>query len=227
MMQITGRLVAVCAVLFGVACEPPGKPGPEQPSTENGEQVKDFKTLFSHNCSGCHGLEGKNGPARILNDSLYLAVIPREALKHTIENGRPGTPMPAWARSQGGPLTDAQVDVLVDGIYKNWAKPINLDAAPVYNTESTGDVTRGKRLFARSCFMCHGKGAPIGSVTDASYLSVASNQVLRTAIIVGRSDLGMPDYRHLNLGRALSDQDVTDIVAYLVSLRPASPGSPK
>ncbi len=57
------------------------------------------------------------------------------------------------------------------------------------------------------------------------YRSVLSftvtNQNLRTSIIVGRLDLGMPNYRFLNAGHALSDQDVSDLVAYLASLRPA------
>ena len=68
--------------------------------------------------------------------------------------------------------------------------------------------------------MCHGKGAKIGPVTDVSYLSLVSNQNLRTSIIAGRPDLGMPDWRFLNLGHALTDQDISDIVAYLASLRP-------
>ena len=68
--------------------------------------------------------------------------------------------------------------------------------------------------------MCHGKGAKPGPVSDPSFLALVSNQGLRTSIIVGRPDLGMPDWRFLNLGRALSDQDIDDLVAYLASLRP-------
>ena len=46
--------------------------------------------------------------------------------------------------------------------------------------------------------------------------------MLRTSIIVGRPDLGMPDYRHLKLGKALTDQDITDLVAFLASKRPVN-----
>ena len=63
----------------------------------------------------------------------------------------------------------------------------------------------------------------MGAVTDPSYLTLSSNQNLRTSIIVGRLDLGMPNYRALNAGHPLNDQDVSDLVAYLVSLRPAEP----
>jgi mono/diheme cytochrome c family protein len=133
--------------------------------------------------------------------------------------------MPAWARSEGGPFYPNQITALVDGIEKNWAKPVNLAAvtAPSYSAgNATGDPAHGKRLFARDCFMCHGKGAPIGSVTDPNVLALASDQYLRTSILFGRVDFGMPNFRALNLGHALSDQDVADLVAYLASMRPAN-----
>ena len=68
--------------------------------------------------------------------------------------------------------------------------------------------------------MCHGPGAKVGSVTEPAYLSLVSDQMLRTSILVGRPDLGMPDYRHLKLGKALTDSDVSDLVAFLSSKRP-------
>ena len=185
--------------------------------------ITDFKTLFSENCEGCHGVNGKNGPVRPLNDPLYLALIPRETLQRTIENGVPGTAMPAWALSQGGPLYPKQVTALVNGIEQNWAKSENLNGKtlPAYSgADQSGSAAHGKQLFVRDCFMCHGKGAKVGPVTDPSYLALVSNQNLRTSIIVGRHDFGMPDWRFLNLGHALTDQDIADVVAYLASLRP-------
>jgi cytochrome c oxidase cbb3-type subunit III len=216
---------ALCAaILIVTSCNPPGKPGPQE---ESSQDITDFTTLYTKNCTGCHGLDGKNGPARILNDSLYLAVIPRQQLQATIENGRPGTPMPAWLRNNGGPLTQKQITALVDGIEKNWAKPASLHGVPLpaySEANEKGDAGHGKKLFVRDCFMCHGPGAPIGSVTDPNYLELSSDQNLRTSIIVGRPepDLGMPDYQKLNLGRALTNQDITDLVAYMSSLRPVS-----
>ena len=214
---------AACfSVLLTAGCEPWGKPKPEPPSAE---EVRDFQTLYGENCVGCHGVDGKNGPARPLNNALYLAVIPRDVLQKTIENGRPGTAMPAWLRSQGGPLSQKQVTALVDGIEKNWAKPNSIHGAqlPSYSAEGqSGDPARGKKSFLKDCFICHGQ-PQIGSVTDPAFLTLVTDQVLRTSIIEGRPDLGMPDYRNLNMGRALSDQDITDIVAYLSSLRPVPP----
>lgn len=193
------------------ACEPWGKPPPPQ------KDVADFQTLFRDSCSGCHGAEGRGGPGRILNDGLYLAFIPKENLRNVIEHGRPGTAMPAWARADGGPLEPEQISLLVDGIERNWAKPVNLHGAtlPAYEAAATGDATRGKKLFLKDCFACHAKGGLAGPLTEPAYLALTTRQNLRTSIVVGRPDLGMPDYRMLNLGRPLSEQDIADLVAYL------------
>jgi cytochrome c oxidase cbb3-type subunit 3 len=213
---------AMAAVAFVclVACDPPGKPQQDElPAL----QVTDFKILYGQNCSGCHGPDGQKGPGRILHDSVYLAIIPQDALKHVIEYGRDGTAMPPWALSEGGPLTPQQVDALVNGI-ESWKKPVNAPPGaelPSYTETAPGDAENGKRLFGRGCFACHGPGARIGLVTDPSYLSLTTNQNLRTSIIVGRMDLGMPNYRFLIPKHPLNDQDVSDLVAYLASLRPA------
>ncbi len=206
-------------LLSTTACEPWGKPGAPRPAPD---QITDFKTLYSTNCSGCHGVDGRNGAGRILNDALYLSIIPRQTLQQTIENGRPGTAMPPFAKSQGGPLTPRQVTALVNGIESQWAGPVNAaNTHPSYGGQAnSGDARRGMKLFATDCYMCHGPGAPIGAVTDPNFLSLVSDQNLRTSILIGRPDLGMPDYRTLNMGHALTDQDVSDLVAYLVSKRP-------
>jgi cytochrome c oxidase cbb3-type subunit III len=209
----------VASMLSG--CQHPyGKPSHEEVDPE---KSTDFSTLFTLNCQGCHGANGRYGPGRILNDPLYVAFIPREEIKKVLTYGRPGTAMPAWAQSQGGPLSDKQINILVSGIKDGWAKPVNLRGTtlPSYSADvNAGDAARGKKLFARSCFMCHGPGAPVGVITNATYLQLASNQNVRTSIVIGRSDLGMPNYMTLNLGHALTDQDVSDLVTYIASFRP-------
>ncbi len=220
--NITFLAMLCLGVIATSGCEPWGKPEqPEKPANE----ITDFKVLYGENCAGCHGAEGKYGPGRILNDALYLKFIPRQELRKVLVYGRPGMAMPPWAISQGGPLTDRQIDALVNGIYSRWAKPVDLHGTelPSYSaTIESGDAAHGKKLFARNCYMCHGPGAAVGVITSASYLQLSSNQNLRTSIVIGRSDLGMPNYQNLNAGHALSNQDVSDLVTYLASLRPVS-----
>jgi cytochrome c oxidase cbb3-type subunit III len=211
-----------CALLCMAGCGAPGKPGPPEVAPE--EQTN-FHALFRDNCQGCHGVDGRGGPARILNDPLYLAVLPRQELYNVIENGRPGTAMPAWALKNAGPFSEKQVNSLVDGIENNWAKPEQFRGVKLpsyYGPQNGGDAAAGEKLFLRDCSLCHGPHAAIGSVTDAAFLSLITNQCLRTSIIVGRPDFrpAMLDYRQLNLGRELSDDDISNLVAYLSAKRP-------
>src|SRR5262244_1114962 len=92
----------------------PGKPGPG-PEVPRPDSVLDPVVLFNQNCAGCHGLDGKNGPAMMLSDSVYLAIVDDESLRSTISKGRPGTAMSAFAQKEGGMLTDEQIDAIVHG----------------------------------------------------------------------------------------------------------------
>lgn len=223
-LRTTALLALALASLLSGACDPPGKPSAEEAQVIDRDKILDFQVLYESNCAGCHGSDGKSGAARALNQPLYLAILPKDTLRQIIHNGRPGTSMPAWAKSQGGPLTDQQIDALVGGIYKNWAKPDNFRNATLLSYSAgatTGDAANGKRVFLKKCFPCHARGAAVGPVTESSYLSLVSDQYLRSAILAGRPDFGMPDYR----GFALTEQDVTDLLAYLESMRP--PGAQK
>jgi hypothetical protein len=61
---------------------------------------------------------------------------------------------------------------------------------------------------------------------DGSYLALVSDRYMRTTVIAGRPELGAPDWRENVRGRPMSEQEVTDVVAWLASRRAASPGQP-
>ena len=58
---------------------------------------------------------------------------------------------------------------------------------------------------------------------DPAYLALVSDQGLRVAVIAGRPDLGMPDWRSV-AGQPLSRQQISDIVAWLTTQRRPVPG---
>jgi mono/diheme cytochrome c family protein len=122
-------------------CDLPGRPDPAARPVP-ADQVVDFAILYGQNCAGCHGADGKLGPAPPLNDPLFLALVPDVVLAQVITEGRPGTPMPAFARAKGGSLTDAQVHVLAAGIKTHWApvKPPPM-GAPSYLAKSNQPET--------------------------------------------------------------------------------------
>jgi mono/diheme cytochrome c family protein len=192
----------------------------------------EFSTLYANNCAACHGENGRRGAAVALADPVYLAIAGDEAIREVVANGVQGTAMPAFAESAGGLLTDKQIDVLTRGIRSRWSRPGILDGsnAPSYAAESAGDVRRGEAAFQTYCASCHGadgRGGPKGSaITNDSFLALVSDQGLRTIVIAGRPELGAPDWRGNVRGKPMSAQDVTDVVAWLVSQRAQVPGQP-
>ena len=101
---------------------------------------------------------------------------------------------------------------------------------PPYAASAPGDARRGGTAYAAYCAGCHGAdgtgGPKGGSVVDGTYLGLVSDQALRTAVICGRPDLGMPDWRGAGGGRPLTEQDIADVVAWLIAQRPQFPGQP-
>ena len=223
--------VALGAILFSACGRPHGQPDRNAEELAPSE-VLDFATLYPENCAACHGENGRAGAAIALADSVYLALADDRSLRNVIANGVRGTAMPAFAQSAGGLLTDQQIDVITQQIRARWSKPGILDRAnpPGYAAKSAGDPARGQIVYKTYCESCHGpdgRGGPKGSsITNDSFLALVSDQGLRTAIIVGRPELGAPDWRGNVRAKPMSDQEVTDIVAWLASRRVEASGQP-
>jgi len=195
-------------------------------------EVMEFRTLYAENCAGCHGTEGRGGAAIALADPVYLAIADDTALRKVIAHGVRGTSMPAFAQSAGGMLTDKQIDVITREIRSRWSRPGILDGAnpPAYAAKSAGSVQHGEVVYGTYCASCHGpqgQGGPKGSaISNDSFLALVSDQGLRTIVITGRRELGAPDWRGNVPGKPMSDQEITDVVAWLASRRVQSPGQP-
>ncbi|QHN03643.1 c-type cytochrome [Granulicella sp. WH15] len=214
-----------------------GRPGPD-PEVPRPEQVLSFDVLYKQNCAACHGENGQHGASLALNNPVYLAVAREENLRNVIAKGAPSTLMPPFAIGSGGTLTDQQVGILTRGMVERWSTPaISLQTPPPYRSELQGDAQRGHQAFASFCSRCHGASGEggsipempaagkVGSIVDPAYLALMSDQGLRSIVIAGRSDEGMPDWRS-DGAQAMTDQQITDILSWLASQRVADPGQP-
>src|SRR6266849_821059 len=202
---------AIVAFSAGMGCSSsPGRPG-KNSEVVPPNQIMDFKLLYSQNCAGCHGVEGKGGAAIALANPVFLAIADDGVIRRIAAKGVPGTPMPAFAQSAGGMLTDKQIDALVSGI-RSWAQSGLLGGAtpPPYEAKTSGDPQRGADVYQTFCSSCHGPdgtgGKKASSIVDGSYLALVSDQYLRTTVIAGRPELGAPDWRENVPGRPMSDQ---------------------
>lgn len=141
------------------------QPAPVLPEGVGAQEFKELEEgiALGQNCARCHGAEAQGGPV----DTGYVPpgttkrveyqapplnnVFTRwddEMVRFTIERGRPGSPMPAWAVEFGGSMTTQMIDDVM-----LWLKSLPENNQPP--AELAADAT-GQQIFEARCAVCHG-----------------------------------------------------------------------
>jgi mono/diheme cytochrome c family protein len=182
--------------------------------------LADGETLYMQFCYGCHeeAVIGDTDP--ILEKELpairnphYLSRISDQALKLFIRRGRPGTEMPAWRKDAGG-LEDAEIDAIVSYLARSREYVSEETFVPL----EPQDVEAGKEIFAEMCALCHGedgRGDVAPGLTDPVFQEVYDDRLLGLTIRDGIEETQMLSFREMDL----SDQDISDVMAYIRTLR--------
>ena len=182
--------------------------------------ISDGKNLYAENCSSCHGVSGSGGIGPALNVKDFLALTSDETLFSLTRTGVPGTRMPAWGQSTGGPFTDEQISHLV-AFLRSWG-PTAPELEPV---SELPDPSRGATIYQQTCFICHGedgKGTDIApGLNDPERLGKLDDAWYRATISHGRPAKGMPTW-----GTVLSPDQINDLVALISAWREGRPISP-
>jgi len=185
-------------------------------------------------CASCHGEQGKGDvssdvPAlKDVGQSLTVSQL-SSIINHGLgESANPQKPyMPVW----GPVISPSQVSDLVD--YISSGLPKVKDAAPVPVPRDQGDAVAGAALYVRDgCINCHGPsglgGVPNPQSEDKSIPPLSGQDfrqefntdekikdVIRSGSVIGKPPIAsMPHW-----GGILSDEDLTDLVAYLKTLK--------
>src|SRR5687767_7153328 len=106
-----GTAAALAMVLFA-ACGDGAEVASDAPRAEVRPEPHPGEALYRRYCALCHGREGEgyaadNAPQ--LAGQEFLRSASDQFLDAAIAAGRPGTPMSAWSREHGGPLTDEEI----------------------------------------------------------------------------------------------------------------------
>ncbi len=155
-------------------------------------------------------------PRELITPSLRnvdtLGVASDDYLRKIIAQGRPNTSMPVW--QQEGGLTNDEIERVVDFI-RRW-EPRQADRTLI--STSRGNARYGRALFRANCAACHGadgEGGQIGvSLRAASFLAIASDEMLARTILQGRANTAMPSWRQFD------NRDVSDLLASIRSWQP-------
>jgi cytochrome c2 len=239
--------------------------------------------LFLGNCSTCHGRNGEGVPGKgpTLNPDLFTKHFPqikstlggfggtvKDFIRLTVSAGRPietawaleqgGFPqrMPTWGKAYGGPLTEQQIENIVNFVM-GWqagageAQAVQFDAAGSDVTKELppGDAARGEQIFKQQVKQASGTNAPCTAChslvpnevkTGPSLAGVATRAASRepgkTADAYIRESIQQPNafivpdnpaYKGANgkslmpegLGNLMSAQDLSDLIAYLLTLK--------
>lgn len=187
----------------------PAKP-PAAHGSAVGAHAAETEALFATLCAQCHGDDAKGykaDRAPSLVNPTFLESASDDYLRQSIERGRPGTSMAAYAKAVGGPLSPEAVTRLVAWLRARG--PAARDLSPV----ASGDAQRGSGLYAKHCQTCHGDRQRRGEylmLANPQFLESASDAFVQHAVTHGRPGTPMEAF-----GRKLSPQHIADIVAYI------------
>lgn len=149
-------------------------------------------------CNRCHGPDGGGGyastdttwPAPQLNNEFGRYT--RAEIRRIVEQGRPGTPMPAWGIAFGGPLNDQRLDDVM-----NYLESIQTaDKEGVFPPEMADTEMDGRKVYDTKCKDCHGpdaRGQALGKPLPTFYAPDLTTSFYRLGLKVIQERLQAKD----------------------------------
>lgn len=213
-----------------------------QPFVEDNE-IAHGAWLYSEECRRCHGTYTLARMGKGVTDDF---------IKQSIENGKTGTSMPAFARKNGGELKFSEINAMVAYIraYETFEAPPALPSYVLSMTQRvskqddsatkpipmpqiplvTGDLDLGEELYAEHCASCHGAWGEggLGKPLAKEWGAVRPDLAIRSNVAMGVPGTIMQPWAQ-DEGGILSSEEVDAVTAYVLTMQPQSvttgPGS--
>ena len=185
--------------------------------------------LFAENCSGCHGQFGEGGPnpsrpgdiISPISSAEFLKTRDDVTLRAIISQGQPDFGMSPFGSTNGGALSDEEIDSVVAFI-RSWQAnpPVELPTeVPVVATPIPEPLS-GAKIYADICSRCHGingEGGTGTALADPEFQSNYDDKALFDMISQGRIASPM-----IGWGAILTRDQIDQLVQYIRSLQPAA-----
>jgi cytochrome c oxidase cbb3-type subunit 3 len=182
-------------------------------------QLQKGAGLYEKYCAFCHGKQGEGylaDEANALGNQDFLKSATDEFIVEGIVRGRPGTPMSAWGRDQGGVLVEDDVLAIVAFI-RGWQVEESVDLGKV---RVEGNAENGRKIYLKWCGVCHGQegeGGTALSLNNPVFQQTASDGFIRYAVEKGRRQTSMPAFK-----KHLFSKEIDDVVAFIRTMKPTS-----
>jgi mono/diheme cytochrome c family protein len=221
--------ITVFMITVGLVITVNAQQGTDSELIEQGAQI------YAENCAVCHGDDGQGRVGATLAKD-WPSIRPDLRIRDTIERGVPGTFMPAWGIAYGGLLNDQELDAVTAYIL-SWesGEPRLIFPTPTLDSRLVltpppgveGNPNRGAQLYTVNCAVCHGDDGEgrIGANLARPWSSVRPDLRIKSVIESGVEGTFMPPWSQEH-GGPLTDQDINDITAYILTWSGTEAGSP-
>ena len=146
-------------------------------------EIADFDTLYSENCSGCHGAEGKGGAAIALANPVYLAISETPLRKSPATMEFPVRPCPPSRKAPAACSPTSRSTQSPREFARAGAKPDVLERrqSSLYSAPSPGDARAERRPSPQNCCVLPRRRRPRRAkgeapLSDGSFLALITDQ---------------------------------------------------
>jgi mono/diheme cytochrome c family protein len=192
-----------------------------------GTSVDLGRNLFADNCANCHGDFGEGGanPSRPgdiiapISSGEYLSTRDDSTLRAIISQGQPNFGMSPFGNSNGGPLSDDEINAIVDYI-RTWESNPPVELPPEINAQQLS--ASGPEVYQDLCAQCHGfegEGGVGPALNDPQFQETNTDQEIFDTVNNGHDATSM-----IAWGEILTTEQIQQLVSYIRELKQAEAG---